>query len=184
VCFRKHFAVEATENAMSEGTPRKRDFDELERRRIKAARLLKEGLSQAEVARRLDVSRESVRRWSNRLAIHGSDKGLKKAGSAGRKSVLTADQLNTLKSILRSGSAKAGYDPPDSWTLKRIAEVIERTFGVRYHVRHVSWVIRKKLGWALDRSVANPKKRSTQLGSQSKKSGGAARKRRVRKRTG
>jgi len=53
-------------------TSGKRDFDELERRRMKAVKLFQQGLSQAEVARRLKVTRESVRRWWNQFAARGS----------------------------------------------------------------------------------------------------------------
>ena len=62
----------------------KRDFAALERRRFQAARLLAKGWSQAEVARRVGVHRQSVSRWVRRLAEAGRA-GLKKAGRAGRK---------------------------------------------------------------------------------------------------
>ena len=41
----------------------KRDFSGLEKRRLRAARLLEKGLSEAEVARRVGVHRQSVNRW-------------------------------------------------------------------------------------------------------------------------
>ena len=41
----------------------RRDRVELEQRRMTAARLLERGQSEAEVARRLGVSRQSVNRW-------------------------------------------------------------------------------------------------------------------------
>ena len=50
---------------------------------MRAARLLNRGLSQAEVARRVKVSRESVRRWAGQIAKHGTAEGLKKAERAG-----------------------------------------------------------------------------------------------------
>ena len=93
---------------MAERASGKRDFDELERRRMKAVKLLQRGLSQAEVARRLNVARESVRRWWNRFAAHGSVEGLKKASRPGRKPRLTDAQLKQLRTILRAGPAKSG----------------------------------------------------------------------------
>jgi transposase len=148
-------------NAMKKGASRKRDFDKLERRRMKAARLLQKGLSQAEVGRRLKVSRESVRRWWNRMVVHGSMEALKKVSEAGRKARLSGEQLSSLKSILRAGPAKSGF-PDGSWTLKRVADVIEKNFGVRYHTGHVSWIIRNRLGATLQGGTrgAPPKKRS------------------------
>jgi transposase len=136
---------------MTERASGKRDFDELERRRMKAVKLFQQGLSQAEVARRLNVARESVRRWWNRLAAHGSSEGLKRASRPGRKPRLTDAQLKQLRTILRAGPAKSGF-AEGSWTLKRIAKTIAERFGVDYHVRHISWILRNKLDWSLRRS--------------------------------
>jgi transposase len=121
----------------------KRDFDELERRRIEAAKLLKKGLTQAEVARRLKVSRESVRRWSN-LTEAGPTLGLGKAERAGRKPKLGPVELKRLKAILKSGPEKYGF-PRGPWSLKLVARLILKEFRVKYHTRHVSWILRKKL---------------------------------------
>jgi transposase len=122
----------------------KRDFDQLERRRLRAAKLLEQGTSQAEVARRLKVSRESVRRWANQIGTRGSKLGLKKAGRAGREPRLGAAELKELRAILRAGPTKSGFRS-GPWSLERMARVIKRKFGVQYHTRHVSWILRKKL---------------------------------------
>jgi transposase len=125
--------------------PRKRDFDQLERRRMQAAKLLKRGFSQAEVARKLKVSRESVRRWSNRIATHGSVKGLKKTQQPGRNPKLEPSALRRLIAILKAGPRKAGFST-GPWTLARIAAVIRKEFGVRHHPAHVGWILSRKLG--------------------------------------
>jgi transposase len=62
----------------------RRNFGALERRRMEAAELLRQGVTQSEVARRLGVHRQSVIRWVRQLAQSGR-KGLKKAARAGRK---------------------------------------------------------------------------------------------------
>jgi transposase len=85
---------------MSPQAAKTRDFDQLERRRRQAAKLLDRGLSQAEVARRVKVSRESVRRWANRIAANGAGEGLKKAGRAGRTARLGPPELEKLEQIL------------------------------------------------------------------------------------
>src|SRR4051794_4727848 len=85
------------------------DFDQLERRRRQAAKLLDRGLSQAEVARRVKVSRESVRRWANRIAANGAGEGLKKAGRAGRTARLGPPELEKLEQILLAGPEKSGF---------------------------------------------------------------------------
>jgi transposase len=48
-----------------------RDRVALERRRMQAARLLEQGYSEAEVARRLEVHRQSVNRWAKALPVAG-----------------------------------------------------------------------------------------------------------------
>lgn len=118
----------------------------MERRRIQAAKLLEKGLSQAEVARRLKITRESVRRWANRIDTYGSKLGLRKAGRAGRKPKIGPAELKRLKAILNAGPGKSGF-PSGPWSLKRVASVIRKEFDVRYHIRHVSWILRKKLDW-------------------------------------
>ena len=57
------------------GFPRgmKRDRAALERRRMRAAQLLEQGHSEAEVARRLGVHRQSVNRWVKTLDSAGRD---------------------------------------------------------------------------------------------------------------
>jgi transposase len=74
----------------------RRDFEGLERRRIEAAELLKQGVSQSEVARRLGVHRQSVIRWARQLAQSGRA-GLKQARRAGRKPKLRASQLRKIE---------------------------------------------------------------------------------------
>ena len=49
----------------------KRDFKALERRRLRALRLLDKGLRQSEVARRLGVAQQSVSRWAQQAAQGG-----------------------------------------------------------------------------------------------------------------
>ena len=45
----------------------KRDLKALQQRRLKAARLLAKGVPQAEVARRVGATRQSVSRWAVKL---------------------------------------------------------------------------------------------------------------------
>jgi transposase len=136
-----------------------RDFDELERRRMRAAKLLDRGLRPAEVARRVKVSRESVRRWSNQIAKHGAAAGLKKAGRAGRQSRLNTAQLEKLEALLREGPEKAGF-PNGLWTLDRVAQVIRERFRVNYRSGHVWWILREKLGWSCQRPAGRARERN------------------------
>jgi transposase len=56
----------------------RRDRAELEARRLQGARLLRQGVKRAEVARRLKVSRTSVWRWGQALDANGR-RALRKA---------------------------------------------------------------------------------------------------------
>ena len=126
----------------------RRDFEGLERRRMAAAELLKQGVSQSEVARRLGVHRQSVIRWVRQLAQAGRS-GLKQAGRAGRKPKLSASQLRKIEQALKRGPEALGY-ASGLWTTSRVRELIEDQCGVRYHEAHV-WRILRQLGWSCQR---------------------------------
>jgi transposase len=126
----------------------KRDFDTLEQRRFEAFALLKRGVHQAEVARRLDVHRQSVSRWAKQIEQAGRA-GLKKAGRAGRKPRLKPGDIKRIERELRRGPQAIGYES-DLWTLARVADLIEQSCGVRFSVGHVWWLL-GKLGWSCQR---------------------------------
>ena len=115
---------------------------------MEAAKLLKQGVSQSEVARRLGVHRQSVIRWARQLAQSGKT-GLKKAGRAGRKPRLSSAQLKQIEHALKRGPEALGY-ATGVWTASRVRELIEERCGVRYHPAHV-WRILRQLGWSCQR---------------------------------
>src|SRR5207253_6138598 len=105
---------------------------QMEERRLAAGRLLRaKRLSEAEIAREVGVSRASVTRWKQRLERAGLE-GLHQRAPSGRPSHLSEAQWRQLFPLLERGAMAAGFET-DRWTLRRIASVIERTFGVRYH---------------------------------------------------
>jgi transposase len=126
----------------------RRDFEGMERRRRRAARMLARGASQADVARELEVSRQSVSRWHADWSAAGV-KGLKAAGRAGRLPRLSEAQLARVERALREGPRAHGF-PSDVWTLARVATVIEAETGVAYHLGHV-WKLLRRLGWSRQR---------------------------------
>ena len=132
------------------GNPKgvERDFDELERRRLKAARLFDRGLSQSEVSRRLQVHRQSVSRWHQAWSKEGP-RALHKAGRAGRKPRLLPSQLEHLGRGLKEGPEVLGYGT-GLWTTWRVADLIERQTGEKFHPGHV-WRILRSLGWSCQR---------------------------------
>jgi len=137
----------------------RRDFEGLEERRMEAARLLKQGVSQSEVARRLGVHRQSVIRWARQLERSGV-RGLRRAGRAGRKPKLGAAQLQRIEQGLKRGPEALGYTT-GLWTAGRVRELIEYQCGVRYHEAHV-WRILRKLGWSCQRPSGRALERDEQ----------------------
>jgi len=107
----------------------------MEERRMHAADLFEEGVAPAEIARQVGVSHQIVSDWRNAWRRHGRD-GLRGAGRAGRLPKLSREQLARVEVELAKGAEANGY-PNDLWTLKRVAEVIERLTGVSYHPSRV-----------------------------------------------
>ena len=135
----------------------KRDFKALERRRLRALRLLDKGLRQSEVARRLGVAQQSVSRWAQQAA-QGGPQALRHPGRAGRKPQLSAEQLTQLEQSLLDGPEAHGYPTP-LWTCRRVTRLIQEQFGVAYHPGHV-WKILVRLGWSPQRPVGRARERN------------------------
>ena len=132
----------------------KRDFKALEQRRLKGAKLLARGVSKSEVARQLEVTRQTVAAWEQRLS-EGGKESLKR-GTLGRPRQLEATQERELGKILMAGALAAGY-PTELWTLPRIGKVIMERFDVQYSVGHL-WHLLRRLGF----SCQKPEKRAIQ----------------------
>jgi len=135
----------------------KRDFGALERRRLKAARLLQQGCSEAEVARKVGVHRQSVNRWARQLAAGGRE-SLRKSSRAGRKPRLSEADRSRIIAGLKRGPEALGYET-GLWTSWRVADLIERQCGVRYTSVHV-WRILRQLGWSCQRPVGRALERN------------------------
>jgi transposase len=116
---------------------------ELERRRRRAVHLLEEGESPAVVARILGVQPSTLHRW--RRMAH-QDQGLTAKPVTGAKRRLTDLQLSELERLLNKGAPFHGY-PNELWTADRVAEVIQRRFGVEYHSEHVRKILKRRLNW-------------------------------------
>ena len=136
----------------------RRDFAGLEKRRKEAVRMLKAGTRQAEVARVLGVSRQSVSRWYKDWQ-RGGIKAVKAAGRSGRKPRISAGDLKKIDTALRKGARANGFTT-DLWTLRRVAKVIEAITGVHYHQGHVWRILRHIMGWSLQRPAKRAKERN------------------------
>ena len=128
------------------------DLEALQARRVEAARLLGEGLSQAEVARRLKVSRESVRRWAGQ-----SHSRLRALRPMGRQSKLTAPARAGVRTALLAGPKAAGF-ATELWTLPRVRQLITQRTGLRFSTVHV-WRILRQLGFSAQRPAGRARER-------------------------
>lgn len=127
--------------------------EQLEERRLRAAQLLKEGLSQAEVAREVGVSRQAVHTWAKSFRKHGK-KGLRSRAHTGRPPRVERKVLRKLPGLLLKGAVAHGFEG-DVWTLERVAAVIKKELGVTYHPGHVSKLLGKLgLVWKKPRTQA------------------------------
>ena len=118
---------------------------QLERRRKRAVELLGKRLSLREVARRVGASPSSVFEWRDAYRADG-DSGLAPKPVPGRPRKLDPSRYPRMWEILLDGALAYGYST-DLWTLMRIARVIRREFGVKYHPSHV-WKILRANGWS------------------------------------
>jgi len=134
----------------------RRDFQMLEERRMSGARLLRQGVHAAEVARRVGVHRQSVGRWAEQLK-QGGIRGLRRAGHAGRRPRLRPEDLRRIERGLKRGPEALGYET-GLWTSWRVAHLIEQECGVKYHPSQ-AWRILQQLGWSCQRPVGRALKR-------------------------
>lgn len=118
---------------------------QLEKRRRHAIQLLKAGKTLSAVARALSASVSSVFRWWEAYRKKGLQE-LRAKPTPGRPPRLSPRQKQKLVNLLLQGPLAAGY-PTDLWTLRRVADVIDRHFGVAYHPCHV-WKLLTGLGWS------------------------------------
>ena len=114
---------------------------ELEARRRRGMKMLMRGVSQAEVARVLDVSRQTTSRWAKMLADAPCSW---RAGQRGRPSGLTDKQLHRLDRLVRGRTPRGCGYQEHHWSVALIADLVEREFGIRYSAANVRRVLRER----------------------------------------
>ena len=117
----------------------------LEQRRRSVIALLRQKLCLHEIARRVGCHASSVLRWRDALRGGGAA-ALKAKPAPGRPSRLTAQQKTRLVRLLAQGALAHGYRT-ELWTTQRIAALIERRLGVKYHRNHVGKLLHQ-MGWS------------------------------------
>ena len=71
---------------------------------------------------------------------------------------LTAEHRAQIPILLVQGAEAFGFRG-DVWTAKRVATVIRREFGVRYHPNHVGKLLRAA-GWSVQKPIARASQRN------------------------
>ena len=133
-----------------------RNAASLEARRLQAVRLFRKHEIQANIARKLDVSKQAVSVWINEYKRQGI--GVLKATMAtGRPARVAFSRLSAkLSDILGSGPKSFGYET-DLWTTTLIRDVLRQRTGISYHRDHV-WKLLRKAGY----SCQKPERRAIQ----------------------
>jgi transposase len=119
-------------------------MDGATRKRIRAGRMMLAGKSPAEAARAVGVARQTAYTWKARLD-EGGINALREM-AVGRPAQLDAAQLEGLRAALLQGAMAHGFGT-ELWTLRRVAGLIERLFGVRFSDVHV-WRVLGAMGFS------------------------------------
>ena len=124
-----------------------------------AADLLRQGVRQAEVARRVEVHRQSVSRWTQQME-RGGRRALRMR-RAGRRPRLQTEDLRRIEKGLKRGPEALGYET-SLWTSWRVAHLIEHECRVKYHASQ-AWRILRQLGSSCQRPVERALERALEL---------------------
>lgn len=109
---------------------------ELEARRRLAVARVNEGWTQKDVAAFLGVSTRAVGKW---VAAYreGGEEGLRARPRPGAKPKLSKRQEQAVLARMAKSPKAFGY-PDDLWTTRRLAEVIDKKYGVRFNSNYLA----------------------------------------------
>ena len=99
------------------------------------------GGNQREIAKHHRVNRTTLTDWIEMQRKEGWE-ALRAKPIQGRPCHLSAEQHQKLEHYLELGAEAAGFDD-DLWDCRKVAALIERRFGVRYHVDSIPRVLRR-----------------------------------------
>jgi transposase len=128
-----------------------------EERRLRAWALKAKGRSQQKIAEALGVTAGAVSQWMRR-GREGGEEALKSRPRPGAEPKLTAEQRAQIPVLLAQGAEAFGFRG-EVWTAKRVATVIRREFGVRYHPNHVGKLLRAA-GWSVQKPIERASQRN------------------------
>lgn len=109
-----------------------------EKRRLKAAKMFKNGISQAEIAEKLRVTPAAVSQWHKLWDKSGSE-ALKSIGCPGPESDLIPEKRKAFKKAILKGPQFYGYET-NLWTLSRLRAVMKKVNRIDFSdvwIRHI-----------------------------------------------
>jgi transposase len=127
-----------------------------EERRKRAWALYQAGWKQKDIAEALGVTKGAVSQWIKRGMEEGAA-ALQARKSPGAPRRLSSAERQRIPGLLERGAESFGFRG-DLWTCPRVAKVIERELGVKYHPAHVSRIL-KELGWTPQKPIRRAKQR-------------------------
>ena len=127
-----------------------------EARRIRGWELHESGWQQKAIAEALGVAESTVSEWVQKGKA-GGIAALRNQPGRGRKPKLSEMQRKKLPELLQRGAEAYGFHG-EVWTNPRIAQVIDREFGISYHPAHVSRIM-DELGWTPQKPIRRAKQR-------------------------
>lgn len=133
-----------------------------EGRRLRALEMVREGYTQAEVARALGVSASAVSQWVKRARLGGGAEALRRRTGAGGRRKLALERVDELPVLLGRPPASYGM-AGDRWTVRRVAELIHAAWGVELSPSRASRLI--KLGRRRRRAPFRSGRESDRTGS-------------------
>ncbi len=111
------------------------------KKRMKAMKMVADGLSKKEISRRLMLGKNTVYRWVKRANEEGID-GLKDKEGRGRKMKLKENELKELKKIMKKKPSEVGCFG-DEWTGKMLGVYIKKEFEVEYKKSNLHEILKK-----------------------------------------
>lgn len=133
--------------------PKERTNWRVERRK-RAWALYKRGWQQKDIAEAMAVTQGAVSQWIKRADADGV-KALETPRTGGRPAQLSQGDRRRLVKLLARGAEAFGFRGA-VWNNPRVAQLIEREFGIKYHPAHVSRIL-KGLNWTPQKPIVRAK---------------------------
>lgn len=119
-------------------------------RRLRAVELFEAGYKPVQIAKMLGVTRGAVSQWLKICREQGKS-ALRHKKYCKNPCRLSNSQREELQTMLKNGAEYYGYSG-NVWTQARVAELIMRKFGIKYHFNHIGKLL-GKMGWSWQKPI-------------------------------